>query len=178
MVTITKKSPTSVKKYRNGSFWISIALFVVAVLLSLGTAYRWFDIRFRVGNYFITHWLAIIGTSFTMAYTPFYYVVKRRRPLWIKKLIATHMFGNLISFTFISMHNAQQLTRPAQFPPDFGTGVALYIVMLTLVITGFLHRFKIIPSLVPHQNRFLHISVTSAFYIVIIVHILQGIRLL
>jgi hypothetical protein len=76
------------------------------------------------------------------------------------------------------MHLAQQLTRPAQFPPDLGTGIALYIVMLTLVITGFLHRFKIIPSVAPHQNRFLHISVTSAFYIVIIIHILQGIRLL
>jgi hypothetical protein len=178
MVTITRKNPPTVHKYRTGSFWISIALFVVAALLSLGTAYRWFDIRFRIGSYFVTHWLAWIGTAFIAVYTPIYYVVKRRRPRWIKPLIPTHMFGNLVSFTFISMHLAQQLTRPAQFPPDLGTGVALYIVMLTLVITGFLHRFNIIPSFVPHQNRFLHISVTSAFYIVIIVHILQGIRLL
>ena len=134
MVITTQKTPSTVNTtYRNGGFWISIALFVVAMLLSLGTAYRWFDIRFRVGNYFVTHWLAIIGTSFIAAYTPFYYVAKRRRPLWIKRLISTHMFGNLISFTFISMHLAQQLTRPAQFPPDLGTGVALYIVMLTII---------------------------------------------
>lgn len=177
-MTASKKPPKTVKQYQNSSFWISLALFITATLLTLGTAYRWFDIRFRVGNYFLTHWLAIIGTAFIMAYTPLYYVVKRRRPHWMKTLIPTHMFGNLISFALISMHLAQQLTRPAQFPPDLGTGVALYIVMLTLVITGFLHRFRLIPSLVPHQNRFLHISVTSAFYIVITVHILQGFQIL
>ena len=175
LVTTTQKTPSSAKYYRNGSFWISMAIFIATAYLSLGTALRWFDIRVRVGPYFVTHWLSWIGTLFIAAYTPFYYVVKRRRPRFLNRLIATHMFGNLLSFTFISTHFAQQVSRTSV---DLGTGIALYVVMLVLVVTGFLHRFKIISSLVPHHNRFLHISVTSAFYIVIIVHILQGIRLL
>jgi hypothetical protein len=150
----------------------------ITAVLSVGTAYRWFGIRFRVGPYFVTHWLSLIGTLFIAGYTPLYYVVKRWRPRFMKSLIAVHMFGNLLSFALISMHFAQQLTRPAQFPPDLGTGVALYIVMLILVVSGFLHRYKLIPSVVPHQNRFLHVSVTTAFYIVIFIHILQGIDLL
>jgi hypothetical protein len=32
------------------------------------------------------------------------------------------------------------------FSPDLGTGVALYIVMVILVTSGFLHRFRIISS--------------------------------
>ena len=34
----------------------------------------------------------------------------------------------------ISIHYAQQVGRPAAFYPDLGTGLALYIVMVTLVI--------------------------------------------
>lgn len=174
-MTATSGKSRGIAYYRSHSFWISIAILIAATLLSFGTAFRWIDIRFRVGPYFITHWLSWLGTVFIATFTPLYYVVKRRRVRSIKTLIAVHMFGNLVSFAFISMHFAQQLTRPAQFPPDLGTGVALYVVMLVLVASGVLHRFKIIPSLVPHQNRYLHISVTSAFYIVIVTHILQGI---
>lgn len=93
----------------------------------------------------------------------------------LKYLIPIHIFGNLFSFMFISMHFFQQITRPPQFYPDLGTGVALYLVMLILVSTGFLHRFQLLRSIVPHQNRFIHISITSAFYIVIFTHVLQGI---
>lgn len=79
---------------------------------------------------------------------------------------------------FISMHFFQQISRPPQFYPDLGTGVALFVVILILVTSGFLHRFQLLRSAVPHQNRFLHVSVTTAFYIVIIIHVLQGIRVI
>jgi hypothetical protein len=51
----------------------------------------------------------------------------------------------------------------------------LYAVSVLLVASGFIHRFQLLGSVIPHQNRFLHVSVTSAFYIIIVVHILQGI---
>jgi hypothetical protein len=76
------------------------------------------------------------------------------------------------------MHFFQQISRPAQFYPDLGTGVALFAVILMLVASGFLHKFQFVKSIVPHQNRFLHISITIAFYIVIGVHILQGIEII
>jgi len=160
------------------SFWLASILLLASLVFSLATAFRWIDIRFRIGPFFVTHWLSWIGTLFIAVYTPLYYIVKRRQPHRLPYLIPIHMFGNLLSFIGISMHFFQQITRPPQFPPDFGTGITLYIVMVVLVSTGFLHRFHLLRAAVPHQNRFLHISITLAFYIIIAVHILQGVNLL
>jgi hypothetical protein len=163
------------KLSKDPSFWLAIVILLASLYFSLATAFRWLDIRFRIGPYFVTHWLSWIGTLFIAVYTPIYYIVKRRSPHIIKYLIPIHMHGNLLSFMFISMHFFQQITRPPQFYPDLGTGVALYLVMLILVSTGFLHRFQLLRSFVPHQNRFLHISITLAFYVVIGIHTLQGV---
>jgi hypothetical protein len=164
--------------HRNWEFWASISIVVVAIVLSVSTALGWLAIRFRIGPYFVTHWLSWIGTLFIAVYTPLYYGVKRRRPHVLKRLITVHMIGNLLSFTFISMHFTQQITRPSRFYPDLGTGIALYLIMLVLVSTGFLHRFQLIPSARPHWNRYLHVSTTTAFYTVIVIHILQGIGII
>ena len=163
------------KLMKNPSFWIAVILLLASLYFSLATAFRWLDIRFRVGPYYVTHWLSWIGTLFIAVYIPLYYIVKRRSPRILNYLIPIHMFGNLVSFMFISMHFFQQITRPPQFYPDLGTGVALYLVMLILISTGFLHRFQLLKSLIPHQNRYLHISITLAFYVVIGIHILQGV---
>ena len=157
------------------SFWFGLLLIFIIIYLSLATYFSWFDIRFRIGPYFFTHWLSWIGSLFITFFTPTYYVLKRRIPKLLPKLIMIHMFGNLLSSMFISMHFFQQISRPPQFYPDLGTGVALFAIVLILVASGFLHKFQILKSIVPHQNRFLHISITTAFYIVIIIHILQGI---
>jgi hypothetical protein len=163
------------KSLKDPSFLLAMVILLASLYFSLATTFRWLDIRFRIGPYFVTHWLSWIGTLFIAVYTPLYYIVKRSRPEILNYLIPIHMFGNLVSFMFISMHFFQQITRPPQFYPDLGTGVALYLVMVILVSSGFLHRFQLLRSSVPHQNRFLHVSITSAFYIVIGIHILQGI---
>lgn len=157
------------------SFWLAVIILLASLYFSLATAFQWIDIRFRIGAYFVTHWLGWIGTLFIAVYTPLYYIVKRRNPHTLKYLISIHIFGNLLSFMFISMHFFQQITRPPEFYPDLGTGVALYLVMLILVLTGFLHRFQLLRSTIPHQNRFVHISITLAFYVVIGIHILKGV---
>ena len=160
------------------SFWLALLIICIMIFLSLGTYFRWFDIRFRVGPYYLTHWLSWIGSLFVAIFTPIYYTVKRRIPTSLPTLIMIHMFGNLLSSTFISMHFFQQISRPAQFYPDLGTGVALFAIIMILVASGFLHKYQIMKTIVPHQNRFLHISITMAFYIVIGVHILQGIEII
>ncbi len=160
------------------NFLSGLLIFLVTIYLSFAAYFRWFDLSFRIGPYFFTHWLSWIGTLFIVLFTPTYYVLKRRRPKLLKTLIAIHMYGNLLSLPLISMHFFQQISRPSQFYPDLGTGLALYIVTLILITTGFIHRFQILKSLIPHQNRFIHISVTTAFYIVILVHILQGLGII
>lgn len=161
-------------------FWIASSTILVTTILSTATLLRWFNLRFKVGPFYVTHLLGWMGVLFITFYTPVYYTLKRRNPKSVKKLIKIHVFGNLFAVSLVSIHFAQQLGRPAQFYPELGTGIILYIVMFTLVMTGFLHRFQIFNRLgiqskiLPHQNRFIHIAITLTFYVSIIVHVLHN----
>jgi hypothetical protein len=166
------------KYLRELDFWLSSIIILFTILLSVATYQRWFNLNFFVGPLRFTHWLAIIGTLFIAFFTPTYYSLKRKYPKKVKNLLKIHIFGNLFSFLVISIHYAQQVGRPPRFYPDIGTGLVLYIVMPLLVATGFLHRFKILKSVKPHLNRFFHVSVTITFYLVILVHILQGFHII
>jgi len=136
------------------NLWVALTIILVTTILSIATFFRWLHLRLR------------------------------RNPKLVKTLIKIHVFGNLIAVMLISIHYAQQMGRPAQFYPELGTGLTLYIVMFILVATGFLHRFGILGKLgryriiLPHQNRFLHIAITLTFYIVIIVHALRNMGVL
>jgi hypothetical protein len=170
--------------FKDYNFWIAIGIILITTFLSIATFLRWFNLRFQVGQFYFTHWLGWIGALFIAFYTPIYYVLKRRNPRLVKTLIKIHVFGNLLGVMLISIHYAQQMGRPAEFYPDLGTGLVLYVVMFILVATGFLHRFGILDKLgririiLPHQNRFLHIAITFTFYIVIIVHALRNVGIL
>ena len=169
---------------RDLNLWAALTIILITIYLSVATFLHWFDLRFQVGPFYFTHWLGWIGALFIAFYTPIYYVLKRRNPRWVKILVKIHVFGNLLAVMLISIHYAQQMGRPAQFYPELGTGLTLYIVMFILVATGFLHRFGILSKLgryrifLPHQNRFLHIAITLTFYIVIIVHVLRNVGIL
>ncbi len=52
-----------------------------------------------------------------------------------------------------------------------GIGMALYIALLALVVTGVLYRFNIMQSSKKYL-KYLHITLTTAFYLILIVHIL------
>ena len=169
---------------KDPNFWGALTLILITTILSIATFFRWVQLRFQVGPFYFTHWLGWIGALFIAFYTPVYYVLKRRNPRRIKTLIKIHVYGNLLAVMLISIHYAQQMGRPAQFYPDLGTGLVLYIVMFILVATGFLHRFGMLDRLgryrifLPHQNRYLHVAITLTFYIVVVVHALRNVGLL
>lgn len=166
------------KLLKDLDFWSAFVIILVTIYFMVATYLRWFQLNFFIGPYRFTHWLGWIGTLFIAFFTPTYYILKRKRPKKFKALLKIHIFGNLISFMLISIHFAQQIGRPPRFFPDLGTGLALYIVTFILVITGFLHRFQIIKRIRPHLNRFIHVSITLSFYIIIGIHILQGLEIL
>ena len=99
------------------------------------------ELQVSIGPYYIHHWLSWTGTLFVAIFTPFYYWKKRSNPASLKNLLKVHIFGNLFAFMFVSIHFAQQMSRPAQFFPHLGTGIVLYPTMLLLVTTGFIQRF-------------------------------------
>lgn len=160
-------------------FWAASTIIVVTVPLMIGTYLGWFPLNFAVGPLRFTHWLSFAGTLLIAVITPTFYVLRRRYPKRTKAMVRTHVFSNLLAFTLISIHFAQQMGRAVH--PEDRTGLTMYIIVSILVATGFLHRFQILEKggmYPPHRNRYLHISITSAFYIVVAIHILHTLRIL
>ncbi len=121
---------------------------------------------FFVGPLVFTHWMSLIGGFWIAIVTPIYYLLKHHRPNRIKALIRIHLFGNLIAFMLISIHFTFWITTVS----FIGTGLALFVSVFTLVVTGLLQRFTTLNSRRP--IRFLHFSMTTAFYLILVIHIL------
>ncbi len=134
------------------------------------------QLHVSIGPYYIHHWLSWIGSTFVAIFTPIYYWMKRSKPASLKNLLRVHVFGNLISFLFVSIHFTQQISRPPQFYPHLATGVVLYPTMLLLVATGFITRFISVKN--KSGILFLHKAITLTFYLTIIIHILHGIEII
>jgi len=159
---------------RKGSqFYIAIVLVLAIIILSIGNYLRWWDLHFYVGPEYFHHWLSFIGAGYIAIFTPIYSILKRRSPRHFETLLKTHVFGNLIAFLFISMHFTQHMGRPAQFAPALGTGLALYIIVGIMVITGFVQRFRLVGRY-PRSWRFVHVSLSLSFYIVVFIHVLHN----
>ena len=157
---------------------IMILLFALGFLM-VAIYSDWLNLSFRVNGLFFTHWLSWIGALFISIYTPIFYITKRLYPIQVNKLLNIHVFGNLLAFLLISTHFAGQVGRPLQFYPEGRTGVALFVITLLTVASGIVHRYNLIPSFgrfeVPKRNRFVHVSLSLSFYIVIVVHVLHNI---
>jgi hypothetical protein len=159
---------------RKGSqFYVAIVLVLAIIILSIGNYLRWWNLHFYVGPLYFHHWLSFIGTGYIAIFTPIYSILKRRSPKHFEALLKTHVFGNLIAFLFISMHFTQHMGRPAQFAPTLGTGLALYIIVAVMVITGFVQRFRLAGGFL-RSWRFVHVSLSLSFYIVIVIHVLHN----
>ncbi len=140
------------------------------------------SVSFLVGPFRFSHWMTWAGSTFVAFYAPAYHVLKRRYPRRSKALLDIHNFGFLTAFLLISIHFAGQMSRPAQAFPELGEGLALYVTMVLLVSTGMMLRFGLQGrGKKPYNlrsNRVVHVSLLSAFYIVIIVHALGNLGLL
>ena len=139
---------------------------------------RWFSFAYRICPYRAIHYIAFAGTFYIAINVILIAFLKRRYPQKTNLLTKAHIFGNLASFLLISLHFAGQLGRPADFYPQLGTGLALYLVMALQVYTGLAFRFNEKRFLNPLTKRFVHTGLALAFYIVIIVHILHGLNII
>ena len=162
---------------KNPSFWIALLMIIVTPILMYAVYADILQLHIYVGPYYIHHWLSWTGSTFIALFTPIYYLFKRRNPQNIKTLLSVHVFGNLLAFMFISIHFTQQISRPAQFYPDLGTGIVLYATVLLMVATGFFMRFQI-GNIARKKLRFIHTSATVTFYLIILVHILHGLGII
>ncbi len=163
---------------RSKEFWAALSIVIVTVILMATILLDLFSIGFRLGPFRANHWLVWIGTLYIAIAVPTLAILKKRRPQKYLTLFRIHVFGNLFAFLLISLHFASQIGRPATAYPELGTGLALYIVMILLVATGFNHRFQIIPQIKSTTRRFMHVALAFSFYIIIVVHILHGLGII
>jgi hypothetical protein len=124
----------------------------------------------------LTHWIGWIGTIYIFVASPAMPIIKRLAPKYYRTTLSIHMIGNLAAVLFVSIHFAQQLTRPPTAFPNLGTGVVLYAAMIMLVSTGIVRYYGVKRYF--KQVNFLHASFALLFYVVIVVHILHGISVI
>ncbi len=174
---MTKSSKTEPKQslLKNKSFIVETIYIIIIIIITILIFLDFIDTGFFLGSLRFSHWMGIIGALFIMFFAPLFYFMKRRFPKRYNILMNIHIFGFTTSFLFVSIHFAGQLSRPLQFYPDLGAGLALYIIVVVLVGTGYLFRYHPFKSksgkISPHFNRALHVSLISGLYIVIIVHV-------
>jgi hypothetical protein len=162
------------KFLRNVEFWAALSIIIATIVLMIADRLQWIHFGFFVGPFRVNHWFVWIGTLYVAFAVPIIAVSKKRFPSKFLTLFRLHVFGNLLAFLLISLHFSGQIDRPAAFYPDLGTGLALYIIMILLVATGFTHRFQLIPQIKSQTRRFVHIGLSFSFYIIIGIHILHG----
>ena len=138
----------------------------------------WIHFGFFIGPFRANHWFVWIGTLYIAFTVPIISMLKQRYLSKFLALFRVHVFGNLLAFLLISLHFAGQINRPAEVYPDLGTGLALYIIMLLLVATGFTHRFQLIPRIKSQTRKFVHVGLSFSFYIIIGIHILHSLGFL
>ena len=155
-------------RLRDLDLWGALAIILLTIYLSALTIVDRSSFGFFVGPLLFTHWMSWIGGFWIAFVTPAYYVLKHHRPKRIKTWVRMHMFGNLVAFMLISVHFTYWIVSVS----FIGTGFALFVTVLTLVVTGLFYRFNITQSSKKYI-RFIHISMTTAFYLILTIHILS-----
>ena len=152
---------------RKPDFWIALVIIVLIISFSALALLDTHLFNFSIGFLTFNHWASWLGGLWIAFATPIYYFIRQRSPLRMKVLLRIHMFGNLVAFTLISIHFWYELATVTRI----GIGMALYIALLALVVTGVLYRFNIMQSSKKYL-KYLHITLTTTFYLILIIHIL------
>jgi uncharacterized membrane protein YidH (DUF202 family) len=155
---------------------VILIVVVEAVIFLRVYRFPFISYTFLGATYSLTHWFGWIGTIYIFIASPAMPIIKRLAPKYYRTMLGIHMIGNLVAVLFVSIHFAQQLTRSSTAFPDLGTGIILYAVMIMLVSTGIVRYYGVRKYI--KQVNFLHASFAVLFYVVIIVHILQGISVI
>jgi hypothetical protein len=163
---------------KNKEFWAALSIIVAAACLMIMVNLRWIRFVDPIGPFRVMHWFVWIGTIYIALVVPTIAILKKRLPNKYVTLFRVHVFGNLLAFVLVSLHFASQISRPQTSFPQLGTGLALYIIMILLVATGFTHRFQLIPQIKSQTRKFVHVGLTFSFYIIIGIHILHGLNII
>ncbi|MFO8192733.1 MAG: hypothetical protein R6U08_08215 [Bacillota bacterium] len=158
-------------------FRLTIGLLIIIILASAGTYLRIWDINFLIGPFYLHHWVGIIGGTYLLISAAIYAYIKRNLKVKKGTILQVHIAGNLLAVLLISIHFAQHMGRPPEFAPDYGTGLASFLLLLFILIAGIFMRFGIPPR--KHESwHLIHVGFALSLFIVFIVHALKNFGIL
>ena len=162
------------KLSQSPEFWLVLGIIAATAVIDVLVWTRKIVVHAVVlGPLFIHHWFSITGVTFVAVFTPLYYLLKRRYPKSYRILSKVHVFGNLGAFTLITVHFSHHMGRPEETAAEGLTGIALFVLMSALVLTGFLLKFQLLRKYLK-LIRFVHVSIITSFYVIIFFHVLRG----
>jgi hypothetical protein len=156
---------------RNLSIGLSFAAVAVGLALAVLSYQGLIPLGYKLGPYWLNHWLGWLAMGFIVIYVPIFVILKKRTPKIYQKLMKVHEIGFIVAFILVSLHIGSQIRRV--FPPEIGTGIAAYVSLLVLVMTGIMRRNQILATRMA-TLRLVHLSMAVSFFLVIVFHVIRA----
>jgi len=153
------------------SIWLSFAAVAVGLMFAVLSYLGLIPLSYKLGPYWLNHWLGWLAMGLIAIYVPVFVILKKRTPKIYGKLIKVHEIGFIVAFMLVSLHIGSQIRRV--FPPEIGTGIAAYISLLALVVTGIMRKNQILATRMA-TLRTIHLSMAVSFFLVIVVHVIRA----
>jgi len=163
--------PRTLSRDRNLSIWLSFTAVAVGLVLAVLSYLGLIPLGYKLGPYWLNHWLGWLSMGLIIIYVPIFVILKKRKPKIYPKLMKVHEIGFIVAFMLVSLHIGSQIRRV--FPPEIGTGIAAYVSLLTLVVTGIMRRNQIFATRIG-TLRFVHLSMVVSFFLVIVLHVIRA----
>ena len=166
-----QEMPTDEGRIKNLSMWLSFAGLIAGLVLAVLSYSGLIPLGYKLGPYWLNHWIGWLSFGFVIIYVPIFIILKKRNPKIYPKLIKLHQIGFIVAFMLVSLHIGSQIRRV--FPPEIGTGIAAYVCLLVLVVTGIMQRNQMLSTRIG-TLRFVHLSMVVSFFLVIVFHIVRA----
>jgi hypothetical protein len=160
---LTRRSPLSM--------WLSFSAVAVGLGFAIAIYLQVIPLGYELGPYRLNHWAAWLSLGFIINYVPLFIILKRRNHRLYKKLMKVHQIGFISAFVVVSLHIGWQMRRV--FPPELGTGIALYLCLFVLVVTGIMQRYQMLVKQA-RTLRFVHLSMVVSFFLIMVFHIIRA----
>jgi len=163
--------PQTLTKNKYLSIWLSFTAVVVGLALAVLSYLNLIPLTYKLGPYWLNHWLGWSALGLIIIYVPIFVILKRRNPKIYHKLMKVHEVGFIIAFMLVSLHIGSQIRRV--FPPEIGTGIAAYVSLFALVVTGIMRKNQILATRMA-TLRLVHLSMAVSFFLVIVFHVIRA----
>jgi hypothetical protein len=163
--------PRTLSRKRYLAIWLSFSALAIGLVLAILSYLGLIPLGYKLGPYWLNHWLGWLSMGFIIIYVPIFVILRKRNPKIYQRLVKVHEIGFIVAFMLVSLHIGSQIRRV--FPPEIGTGIAAYVSLFALVVTGIMRKNQILATRMT-TLRFIHLSMAITFFLVIVLHVIRA----